>query len=45
MRHHMWEVLTSGISSADEIAKLVTLHDQGAISGDEFQSLKAKLLD
>jgi hypothetical protein len=45
MRQYMWEILTSGISPADEIAKLVALHDQGVIDDEEFQSLKARLLD
>ncbi|MGH9090316.1 MAG: SHOCT domain-containing protein [Acidimicrobiales bacterium] len=34
----------SGGSTADELAKLAQLRDQGAISEDEFQAQKAKLL-
>jgi hypothetical protein len=31
-------------SSADELAKLADLRAQGAITDDEFQSLKAKIV-
>jgi len=34
----------SGVSAADEIAKLVALRDSGALSEEEFQAHKAKLL-
>ena len=34
----------SGGSTADELSKLAQLRDQGAISEDEFQAQKAKLL-
>ena len=34
----------SGISSADELTKLASLRDSGAITDDEFAAQKAKLL-
>jgi len=38
------EVASSG-STADEIAKLKKLHDEGALTDEEFASQKAKLLN
>lgn len=35
---------TSAVSAADEIAKLAALRDSGALSEEEFQAHKAKLL-
>jgi hypothetical protein len=35
---------TAGASSADELAKLAKLRDDGVISAEEFESQKAKLL-
>jgi len=35
---------TGGASSADELTKLATLHQQGVITDAEFSSQKAKLL-
>ena len=34
----------SGVSSADELAKLTQLRDSGAITAPEYEKLKAKLL-
>jgi hypothetical protein len=36
---------TAGTSSADELAKLSDLKDKGAISEEEFNRAKARLLD
>ena len=47
MRRHMDEYVreTAGSgSSVDELAKLSDLKDKGAISGEEFERAKAKLL-
>jgi hypothetical protein len=34
----------AGTSSADELAKLAKLHQDGVLSADEFAAQKAKLL-
>ena len=45
MRQYIRETAaTSGGSSADELAKLAQLHDQGALTDQEFAAQKAKLL-
>ena len=43
-RHYVQDAAASQPSAADEIAKLATLRDQGAISEQEFLHAKAKLL-
>ena len=43
-RHYVQDSAASQPSAADEIAKLATLRDQGAISEQEFLHAKAKLL-
>jgi Short C-terminal domain/Phospholipase_D-nuclease N-terminal len=43
-RHYVQDAAPKQPSSADEIAKLATLRDQGAISEQEFAHAKAKLL-
>lgn len=44
-RQYLREVASSsGASSADELAKLVQLRDSGAISAQEFEAQKAKVL-
>jgi len=43
-RHYVHDAAGTQPSTADEIAKLVTLRDQGAISEQEFAQAKAKLL-
>jgi hypothetical protein len=46
MRHDYMQALSTqrGVSAADEIDKLARLRDSGAITEDEFQAQKAKLL-
>jgi hypothetical protein len=34
----------TGFSTADELEKLARLHDQGAISGEEYEGLKQRAL-
>ena len=43
-RHYVQDAAGNQPSAADEIAKLATLRDQGAISEQEFAHAKAKLL-
>ncbi len=43
-RTYVQNVATSGGSSADEIARLAQLRDQGVLSEAEFQQAKAKAL-
>jgi hypothetical protein len=43
-REYIQSVAGDGSSAADEIAKLASLKDSGAISDAEFQTQKAKLL-
>jgi Short C-terminal domain/Phospholipase_D-nuclease N-terminal len=44
-RRHVQDIAsTSGASSAEEIARLATLRDQGVINEEEFQQAKAKAL-
>ena len=43
-RHYVQDAAGTQPSTADEIAKLATLRDQGAISEQEFAHAKAKLL-
>ena len=43
-RHYVQDAAGSQPSAADEIAKLATLRDQGAISEEEFAHAKAKVL-
>jgi len=44
MRSYIQEAAGTSPSTADEIAKLAELRDSGAISADEFETQKAKLL-
>ncbi|MCZ6568209.1 MAG: SHOCT domain-containing protein [Actinobacteria bacterium] len=43
-RDYIQSVAGAGSSSADEIEKLASLRDSGAITAEEFQAQKAKLL-
>lgn len=43
-RDYIQSVAGAGSSSADEIEKLASLRDSGAITSEEFQAQKAKLL-
>jgi hypothetical protein len=43
-RSYVQQAATSSPSSADELAKLAQLRDQGVITSQEFESQKAKLL-
>lgn len=43
-RDYIQSVAGAGSSSADEIEKLASLRDSGAITNEEFQAHKAKLL-
>lgn len=43
-RQYIQEVSSGGASTADELAKLGQLRDQGVISAEEFDAQKAKLL-
>jgi hypothetical protein len=43
-RHYVQETASSGPSTADELAKLAELRDQGAISEQEFAQAKGRLL-
>jgi hypothetical protein len=44
MRSYVQEVAGSGTSTAQEIERLHQLQTQGAITEEEFQAAKAKLL-
>jgi hypothetical protein len=44
MRSYIQDAAGTTPSTADEIAKLAELRDSGAISADEFEAQKAKLL-
>lgn len=44
MRAYVQSVAGSGTSAADEIARLHDLQEKGAISQEEFEAAKAKLL-
>ena len=43
-RQYVQDAAASQPSAADELAKLATLRDQGAISEEEFSHAKAKVL-
>jgi hypothetical protein len=44
MQQYIRNATAGGTSSADEIARLAGLRDQGVLSEDEFQTAKAKAL-
>ncbi|HET7487836.1 MAG TPA: SHOCT domain-containing protein [Acidimicrobiales bacterium] len=43
-RSYVQETVAVAPSDVDQLAKLVTLHDQGVIDDAEFEQMKAKLL-
>lgn len=43
-REYIQDAAGSGGSSADELDKLASLHQQGVLTDEEFQAQKAKLL-
>jgi hypothetical protein len=43
-REYIQDVAGSSGSSADELDKLASLHQQGVLTDEEFQAQKAKLL-
>ena len=43
-RQYVQEAAGSGGSTADQLSKLADLRDRGAITADEFESQKAKIL-
>jgi hypothetical protein len=43
-RDYIRQVAGSGSTSTDELARLATLKDQGAITDAEFQQMKAKII-